>query len=813
MATASRENPLLTNDQIHAIVFNTFGMHRFLQDSPIRPDVWERFLVLAARGEGEEKISLILTPKRRRSTDGLPIGRATELSMAIARSLAAQDKDGTARERSADGFDPALLKVQKEFRIAATSRHVVIDVTFENLIYDLLPLTDWWRKLPEELKDIDELGDALQTLKEADAPIRQALMRQNNTEFYRFVALAGLMKYLLDFPKKGEGRAPLDRIVAALAPFVVPSAAGDGDPSAEDPDDYYQQRRRERTGRPTLSDLQALWDCYAELIGSMQARRARRDWLDKHASDVFEPNRATIYSDTAIWAIQRNRRAARQAGAKSWKPAGRDTRPTPVLSRNTVKADASMRLFSISTRHLVWAIVDTGVDALHPAFCNKTESGLPLIDQDGNPVKDREGKSLKRPSGPFPPLRDGITHKRDLAHELDLQGIPYECWLSDNENYLIRREGNWLVAYDWDPETPRKAPKRSSFLQSRVGATLDFTVLRKIINGELETDQLLDKVPWGQLNVPGDMALRKAFIGKSIDAIRRHNISGREIDWSLIEPLIRIDPYAQTSCPLDPHGTHVAGILAADLPAGLPDEKQPFFGVCPDIQLYDLRVFSDDEDDGGGDEFTVLAALDYISWINRDPERPGIHGVNLSLAIRHIVDAHACGGTPICDAANRMVWAGTVVVAAAGNFGFDPRYVKASLGVGYRGMSIADPGNAEQVITTGATHSSEPHTYGVSYFSSRGPTGDGRRKPDLVAPGEKIRSTVPRQQMLVLDGTSMAAPHVSGVCALLMARHSELIGEPERIKSILMKTATDLGREHYFQGAGLVDSLRALQAV
>jgi serine protease AprX len=54
---------------------------------------------------------------------------------------------------------------------------------------------------------------------------------------------------------------------------------------------------------------------------------------------------------------------------------------------------------------------------------------------------------------------------------------------------------------------------------------------------------------------------------------------------------------------------------------------------------------------------------------------------------------------------------------------------------------------------------------------------------------------------------------VSGVCALLMARHRELIGHPKRIKEVLMGTATDLGRERSFQGAGLVDALRALQSL
>jgi len=54
---------------------------------------------------------------------------------------------------------------------------------------------------------------------------------------------------------------------------------------------------------------------------------------------------------------------------------------------------------------------------------------------------------------------------------------------------------------------------------------------------------------------------------------------------------------------------------------------------------------------------------------------------------------------------------------------------------------------------------------------------------------------------------------VSGVAAMLIARHREFLGQPAHIKRILMKTATDLGRERYFQGAGMVDALRALQSV
>jgi serine protease AprX len=167
-----------------------------------------------------------------------------------------------------------------------------------------------------------------------------------------------------------------------------------------------------------------------------------------------------------------------------------------------------------------------------------------------------------------------------------------------------------------------------------------------------------------------------------------------------------------------------------------------------------------------------------------------------------------------------------VVVVAAGNSGYGSLQSKYT-GIVSAGLALTinDPGNADQAITVGSTHRDMPHVYGVSYFSSKGPTGDGRAKPDLVAPGEKIISCAAgasRDKATEKEGacdyvedsgTSMAAPHVSGVIAAFLSIRREFIGQPEKVKEIFLSTATDLKRERYFQGYGLVDLMRAIQSV
>lgn len=339
------------------------------------------------------------------------------------------------------------------------------------------------------------------------------------------------------------------------------------------------------------------------------------------------------------------------------------------------------------------------------------------------------------------------------------------------------------------------APKKADRV-SRVTRTLDFTRIREIVSNSANDVSQPDRK-----RIADATGLSMKEIDDRLQAIAADADKKRPTNWDLVEELITL---AKPPPPASPHGTHVAGIIGARRIG------EHAGGMCPDIQFYDFRVLGRTLKDT---EFAIIAALQYIRYVNEQHNYITIHGANLSLSIPHNVRNYACGRTPVCNECERLIESGVVVVAAAGNHGFQKFETKDGSFESYAAFSITDPGNGDGVITVGSTHGGWPQTYGVSFFSSRGPTGDGRLKPDLVAPGERVMSTVPGQEWASESGTSMAAPHVSGAAAMLLARYEELIGQPRRLKRILCESATDLGRERSFQGHGMLDVLRAFQSI
>lgn len=374
---------------------------------------------------------------------------------------------------------------------------------------------------------------------------------------------------------------------------------------------------------------------------------------------------------------------------------------------------------------------------------------------------------------------------------------------------------------------------------------------------------------------PVEALIDKSCSTVKADAARRsYDAAGRRIVWAVVDSGIDenhphfhhyydtlhgdvADLHRDFTQPGDPrpgsalidkfgHGTHVAGIIAGGLGPAAPvyrvlqqvqDPLHPrstkcqkrevadpalLSGIAPHTKLVSLKVLNDS---GAGSSMSVVRALEYVRTQINGQKLMRVHGVNLSVGYEFNAKWFACGQSPVCVEVNRLVRSGVVVVIAAGNTGYGVlTSLQRQTSVGFP-MTINDPGNADLPITVGSTHRDMPHTYGVSYFSSKGPTGDGRAKPDLVAPGERITSCAAGRALANVNGTSgeaiyvedsgtsMAAPHVSGTIAAFLSIRGEFIGQPEQIKQIFTGSATSLGRERYFEGHGLVDLMRAIQSV
>jgi serine protease AprX len=261
------------------------------------------------------------------------------------------------------------------------------------------------------------------------------------------------------------------------------------------------------------------------------------------------------------------------------------------------------------------------------------------------------------------------------------------------------------------------------------------------------------------------------------------------------------------------HGTHVAGIISATGKSS----GGKYSGLATGANILSLQVL---DDHGQGQMSDVIAALD---WLLQYGDAFDIDVVNLSLG-KPVTESNTTD--PLVLAAEALWNSGMVVVVAAGNQGND----------GY--FTVTSPGNSRKVITVGSlTDNGTGTDFGddyVSTFSSRGPTpGDFVVKPDLVAPGNRLVSTISekstladllpervvactvsedckQRQYFMLSGTSMAAPMVSATAALMLQKDPSLT--PATIKARLMRSARKYGHSPIDAGAGLLDIDAALNA-
>ena len=230
------------------------------------------------------------------------------------------------------------------------------------------------------------------------------------------------------------------------------------------------------------------------------------------------------------------------------------------------------------------------------------------------------------------------------------------------------------------------------------------------------------------------------------------------------------------------HGTHVAGVAA-----GAGKSNKDYAGVAPGAALVVFKVLGAD---GSGDISDGIAAID--ECISRKTQF-NIRVMNLSLA----VSGSSNGRDSFSAACNRAVAAGIVTVVAAGNEGPNDR-------------TIGSPSAAAGAITVGAGADPGERGFYVAAFSSRGPTADGRIKPDLWAPGVRLRSPQRTGGYSDPSGTSFAAPFVAGVAALMIDAKPQIT--PAALKAILLATAARWapgGRNSEF-GAGRLQAYQAI---
>jgi len=208
------------------------------------------------------------------------------------------------------------------------------------------------------------------------------------------------------------------------------------------------------------------------------------------------------------------------------------------------------------------------------------------------------------------------------------------------------------------------------------------------------------------------------------------------------------------------HGTHCAGTIGSK-----------GYGVAPDCKILPVKVLSAG---GSGSWTAVMNGVQYAAEQKVDI-------MSMSLGGRA-----STSGNVVETAVKNAIASGVVCVIAAGNSGPSAK-------------TIGTPGVVLEAITVGAINSSGT----IASFSSRCVTVYNTEKPDIVAPGVNVPSLWKNGGTNTISGTSMATPHVAGLCALILQAKPGLT--PAKVKALIMDTAFGTAEANVY-GKGCVDA-------
>lgn len=229
------------------------------------------------------------------------------------------------------------------------------------------------------------------------------------------------------------------------------------------------------------------------------------------------------------------------------------------------------------------------------------------------------------------------------------------------------------------------------------------------------------------------------------------------------------------------HGTHMAGIIAGATPGATArdaaDHPEWFMGVAPGAGIVSVKVA---DNSGAVDVSQVIAAVD---WVTDHADELDIGVINLSYSSGSTLPAST---DPLAFAVERAWHAGIVVVVAAGNDGKKER-------------RLSSPAIDPYVIAVAGAEATSATKFKIPKWAT---SGDGRRNPDVSAPGAHIDSLRAPNSRVDLEhpegfvsdelfrgsGSSQAAAVVSGAAALLLDARPELT--PDQVKALLMSSAS-----------------------